>query len=219
LIRLSVLRTFFTQREQAGRAKAEAREEASARARAEAEELARRQAEERARHEASARARKEAEELALRREQEERARREAEERARREAEERGRREEEERARRRAEEEAAAAAAAETAVATPTAHRAGRLTAVALYDYQAAEDNEISFAVGETIIGIEQIDENWWQGSNAAGQSGLFPAAYVQLNAAIEAAPAPVAAEESDAPGPVGGSGLAAVALYDYDAGT
>jgi len=91
--------------------------------------------------------------------------------------------------------------------------------VALYDYQAAEDNEISFAVGETITGIEQIDENWWQGSNAAGQSGLFPAAYVQLSAATDAAPAPVAAEEAAAPAAAGGSGVTAVALYDYDAGT
>jgi len=45
---------------------------------------------------------------------------------------------------------------------------------------AAEDNEISFKVGETIREIEQIDENWWRGWNAADQYGLFPAAYVQL---------------------------------------
>ena len=45
---------------------------------------------------------------------------------------------------------------------------------------AAEDNEISFKVGETIREIEQIDENWWRGWNAADHYGLFPAAYVQL---------------------------------------
>jgi drebrin-like protein len=44
---------------------------------------------------------------------------------------------------------------------------------------AAEENELSFAEGETLTVTEKIDENWWRGTNAAGQSGMFPAAYVR----------------------------------------
>ncbi|KAI9702082.1 MAG: hypothetical protein M1836_001426 [Candelina mexicana] len=52
-------------------------------------------------------------------------------------------------------------------------------AVAIYDYQAAEDNELSFEEHAKITGIEFPDEDWWFGHHA-GRSGLFPANYVQL---------------------------------------
>jgi len=54
------------------------------------------------------------------------------------------------------------------------------TATALYDYDAAEDNELSFPEGATITGLEFPDEDWWLGS-FNGQSGLFPANYVELD--------------------------------------
>ncbi|UYV77205.1 CTTN [Cordylochernes scorpioides] len=54
-----------------------------------------------------------------------------------------------------------------------------LTAVALYDYQAADDDEISFDPDDLITNIELIDEGWWRGE-CHGQVGLFPANYVQL---------------------------------------
>jgi len=53
-------------------------------------------------------------------------------------------------------------------------------AISLYDYQAADDNELSFDVNETITHIETIDDNWWRGCNAQGLYGLFPANYVEL---------------------------------------
>ncbi|KAL9555285.1 hypothetical protein MBANPS3_002438 [Mucor bainieri] len=54
-------------------------------------------------------------------------------------------------------------------------------AVALYDYAAEEDNEISFAEGDTITQIEFVSEDWWQGLAANGKTvGLFPANYVEL---------------------------------------
>ncbi|KAI9713298.1 MAG: hypothetical protein M1812_006657 [Candelaria pacifica] len=52
-------------------------------------------------------------------------------------------------------------------------------AVAIYDYQAAEDNELSFEEHAKITGIEFPDEDWWFG-HYRGHSGLFPANYVQL---------------------------------------
>ena len=43
-----------------------------------------------------------------------------------------------------------------------------------YSYEAAEDNEITFMEGERIVEIEPASEEWWQGKNKAGQTGLFP---------------------------------------------
>ena len=53
-----------------------------------------------------------------------------------------------------------------------------LVAVALYDYQAAAEDELSFDPDDVITNI-QIDEGWWRGE-CGGQIGLFPANYVQL---------------------------------------
>ncbi|KAJ0178479.1 hypothetical protein K1T71_006302 [Dendrolimus kikuchii] len=55
-----------------------------------------------------------------------------------------------------------------------------LTARALYDYQAADESEITFDPGDIITHIEQIDAGWWQGLGPHGVFGLFPANYVQL---------------------------------------
>ncbi|CAH8596127.1 unnamed protein product [Schistosoma rodhaini] len=59
-------------------------------------------------------------------------------------------------------------------------RNSNLKAVCLYDYNANEDDELSFRAKEHIFDIEQIDEGWWLGRNADGQVGLFPANYVKL---------------------------------------
>lgn len=55
-----------------------------------------------------------------------------------------------------------------------------LRAEALYDYQAADETEISFDPGDIITHIDQIDAGWWQGLGPDGTFGLFPANYVQL---------------------------------------
>ncbi len=71
------------------------------------------------------------------------------------------------------------------------------TATALYDYEAAEGNELSFPENATITGVvssrlhaillftkavlqEFPDEDWWSGEYK-GQQGLFPANYVRLD--------------------------------------
>ncbi|XP_039530647.1 drebrin-like b isoform X4 [Pimephales promelas] len=51
---------------------------------------------------------------------------------------------------------------------------------ALYDYQAADDTEISFDPDDIITGIEMIDEGWWRGYSPDGHFGMFPANYVEL---------------------------------------
>ncbi|KAL2099715.1 hypothetical protein ACEWY4_004109 [Coilia grayii] len=51
---------------------------------------------------------------------------------------------------------------------------------ALYDYQAADDTEITFDPDDIITGIEMIDDGWWRGYNPDGHYGMFPANYVEL---------------------------------------
>ncbi|KAH0377837.1 hypothetical protein KCU92_g9013, partial [Aureobasidium melanogenum] len=69
-------------------------------------------------------------------------------------------------------------AATHAPAAPAA--AGGQTATAQYDYEAAEDNELSFPDGAKITDVEFPDDDWWFG-HYNGQSGLFPANYVELD--------------------------------------
>ncbi|KAJ5489564.1 hypothetical protein N7539_004454 [Penicillium diatomitis] len=62
----------------------------------------------------------------------------------------------------------------------TAASSDHPTATALYDYEAAEDNELSFPEGAKITNVEFPDDDWWLGEYK-GARGLFPANYVELN--------------------------------------
>ncbi|KAF4547586.1 App1-like protein [Elsinoe fawcettii] len=72
---------------------------------------------------------------------------------------------------------------ESAAAPPAGPASGSKsgpTATAQYDYEAAEDNEISFPEGAKITEVEFPDEDWWLGVYN-GKQGLFPSNYVQLD--------------------------------------
>ncbi|KAF1975681.1 hypothetical protein BU23DRAFT_66357 [Bimuria novae-zelandiae CBS 107.79] len=107
---------------------------------------------------------------------------------------------------------------------------GGKRAIANYDYEKAEDNELELREGEYVTDIDMVDEDWWMGTNSRGEQGLFPSNYVELveddaedDAGAGAPPPlpshPAAEEEPPAgpPQPAGGSGATATASYDYEA--
>lgn len=56
-----------------------------------------------------------------------------------------------------------------------------MTARALYDYAAAEADELSFGEGDTLVNCEQVDDGWMMGTNPkTGASGLLPSNYVEI---------------------------------------
>ncbi|KAI9498046.1 hypothetical protein BDB00DRAFT_755309 [Zychaea mexicana] len=70
---------------------------------------------------------------------------------------------------------AASVAANGVQSPPAAKQDQGNTAIALYDYAAGEDNEISFKENQLITHIEFVSDDWWQGVAADGKSvGLFP---------------------------------------------
>ncbi|XP_033111031.1 LIM and SH3 domain protein 1-like [Anneissia japonica] len=51
---------------------------------------------------------------------------------------------------------------------------------ALYDYAAADDDEVSFAEGDYIIEVTVIDDGWMEGRvQRTGQYGMLPSNYVE----------------------------------------
>ncbi|KAI8081130.1 hypothetical protein BDF21DRAFT_339095 [Thamnidium elegans] len=54
---------------------------------------------------------------------------------------------------------------------------GRSTVVALYDFEAVNVEELNIKQGDMIIVTNKDDSGWWEGT-LNGQSGIFPANYV-----------------------------------------
>lgn len=51
---------------------------------------------------------------------------------------------------------------------------------AVYDYSAADEDEVSFVDGDVIVDVQQIDEGWMYGCvERTGQRGMLPANYVE----------------------------------------
>eukprot|EP00090_Calanus_glacialis_P007630 TRINITY_DN16073_c0_g1_i10.p1 TRINITY_DN16073_c0_g1~~TRINITY_DN16073_c0_g1_i10.p1 ORF type:complete len:884 (-),score=266.77 TRINITY_DN16073_c0_g1_i10:79-2730(-) len=56
-------------------------------------------------------------------------------------------------------------------------------AVALYEYKAGTDKELSFNKGDKLFLFSKASEHWWKGSRE-GVKGLIPAQYVQMNTGL-----------------------------------
>lgn len=66
---------------------------------------------------------------------------------------------------------------------PVNHNYGSLGRVyrAMYDYEAQDDDEVSFLDGDFIINVRSIDGGWMTGEvQRTGQVGMLPANYVQM---------------------------------------
>ena len=51
---------------------------------------------------------------------------------------------------------------------------------AIYDYTAADTDEVSFVEGDIIINSEKVDEGWMLGTvQRTGQHGMLPSNYVE----------------------------------------
>jgi len=50
--------------------------------------------------------------------------------------------------------------------------------IAMYDYAAERDDELSFQENSLIYVLKKNDDNWWEGV-LNGMTGLFPGNYVE----------------------------------------
>lgn len=64
--------------------------------------------------------------------------------------------------------------------TPEPEVSGAPRYIALYDYTAADDDEVSFQENDIIINGEEIDEGWMTGTvERTGETGMLPSNYVE----------------------------------------
>ncbi|XP_045158785.2 tyrosine-protein kinase STK-like [Mercenaria mercenaria] len=49
-----------------------------------------------------------------------------------------------------------------------------------YEYEAEDDDEISFCKDDIVTNVDPVDENWWIGTTTNGTRGLFPSNFVEI---------------------------------------
>jgi chemotaxis protein histidine kinase CheA len=69
--------------------------------------------------------------------------------------------------------------------------------IALYDFTGDAADELSVKEGEILLVVDQSNEDWWKCRNQAGQEGVIPASYIDLDADDTPAPAQEDPTETD----------------------
>ncbi|PWN42572.1 hypothetical protein IE81DRAFT_301880 [Ceraceosorus guamensis] len=59
--------------------------------------------------------------------------------------------------------------------------AAKEACIALYDFEAQGDDELSVAENEKLTLVERENEDWWKVRNASGSEGVVPASYIELS--------------------------------------
>jgi actin cytoskeleton-regulatory complex protein SLA1 len=54
-------------------------------------------------------------------------------------------------------------------------------AIALYDFDADGDDELSVKAGEELVILERDGDEWWKCRNAHGGEGVVPASYLEVS--------------------------------------
>jgi hypothetical protein len=54
-------------------------------------------------------------------------------------------------------------------------------AVAVYDFSADGEDELSVSEGEKLTVLEKDSDDWWKVRNAKGAEGVVPASYVEVS--------------------------------------
>jgi len=68
-------------------------------------------------------------------------------------------------------------------ATSAQPRSGHTACIALYDFEAQGDDELSVGENEKLFLVEKENEDWWKVRNSSGQEGVVPASYVEVGEA------------------------------------
>ena len=62
-----------------------------------------------------------------------------------------------------------------------ADKAQQVTYVAVQNYIAGNENEVSFNEGDIIVNVSQMDDGWVKGKvQRTSQTGIFPSSYVEI---------------------------------------
>eukprot|EP00058_Branchiostoma_floridae_P026034 XP_002611524.1 hypothetical protein BRAFLDRAFT_63839 [Branchiostoma floridae] len=82
--------------------------------------------------------------------------------------------------------------------------------IAQFDYEAAQEDEISFKAGDAILLIERVNADWLLG-RVGSNKGLCPQSFIKVVI-------PLPGDDQDGTPAAPGSGPRAVALYDFEPG-
>lgn len=67
------------------------------------------------------------------------------------------------------------------VAAPEPEEAGEEEALALYDFTADGEDELSVTEGERLVVLEKDGDEWWKCRNTSGGEGVVPASYLEVS--------------------------------------